>query len=92
MVKELEKLGFREVLRSTSLVAALAAGIVGEIMKPFFCLFWSPSLSPTLSFLIPSSMPTTTALFCTNSRQQSHSTQYWNSLLYCTVHRRSARQ
>ena len=74
------------------LLAALAADIDGEIMKPTFCLYRSPPPITTLPSWIPSPVPTTTALFCTNSRQKSQSTQYWNSLLYCMVHRRSARQ
>ena len=91
-MEKLEKLELREAPTGTSSVAALVCGIVGELMKPIFCLYRSPPLSTTLPFGIPSSVPTTTALFCTNSRQQSQSTQYWNSLLYCMVHRRSARQ
>ena len=35
-------------------------------MKLFFCLFRPPPLSPTLSFMSPSSMPTTSALFFSN--------------------------
>ena len=86
MAEKLEKLELREAPTGTSLVTGLVWGIVGELMKPTFCLYRSPPPSTTLPLWIPSSVPTTTALFCTNSRQQSQSTQYWNSLLYCIVY------